>query len=219
MSKIVLNKPVLVMLYGFPGSGKSYVSRQLAEAVQIAHVSADRVRSELFEHPRFDQQEDAIVAHLMNYMTQEFLNTGVGVIYDANAMRLTQRRALRELAAQHRAHSLMIWLQVDAETAFARTQNRDRRTTDDKFAEPQSQLSFDKQLSFMQNPQREEYIVISGKHNFITQKGAILNRFYQLGLIDSLTVQSQIAAPGLINLVPNPQAGRVDLSRRNINVG
>jgi predicted kinase len=71
--KITLSKPVLICLYGFPGSGKSYVSRNLSDAVQIAHVSGDRIRSELFENPRYDTQENAIVTHLMNYMTHEFL--------------------------------------------------------------------------------------------------------------------------------------------------
>jgi len=44
MAKIALNKPVLVSLYGFPGSGKSFVARNLAEQVQMAHVSADRIQ-------------------------------------------------------------------------------------------------------------------------------------------------------------------------------
>jgi len=185
----------------------------------MAHINADRLRIELFEHPRYDRQENAIVAHLMDYMTEEFLRTGVSAAYDANAMRYNQRKALRELAAQNRAQSLLIWLQVDPDTAYGRTQNRDRRTSDDKFAEPQTQLTFDKQLSFMQNPQNEDYVVISGKHNYATQKGAILRRLYQLGLVDSSTIQSNLAAPGLVNLVPNPQAGRVDMSRRNISIG
>ena len=206
-------------MYGFPGSGKSYVSRQLSETVQMAHVNADRIRNELFEHPRYDNQEDAIVVHLMNYIAEEFLSAGVSVAYDTNAMRLSQRRSLRELARRQRAENLLIWLQIDPDSAYARTQNRDRRTSDDKFAEPQTQGSYERQLSAMQNPQGEDYLVISGKHTFATQKAAILNRFYQLGLTDSATVQSNTAAPGLVNLVPNLHAGRVDMSRRNISVG
>src|SRR5471030_2991838 len=117
MDKIILSKPVLLILYGFPGSGKTYLGRQLAEYIQIAQVSADRIRSELFEHPRYDDQENAIVAHLMNYMTEEFLSAGVSVAYDTNAVRLSQRRQLRELAHQHRAIDLLVWLQIDAESA------------------------------------------------------------------------------------------------------
>jgi predicted kinase len=215
-SKITLTKPVLIYLYGFPGSGKSYVARNLATTIQIACVSADRIRTELFEQPRYDAQENAIIVHLMNYMAEEFLNAGVSVVYDTNAMRLTQRRKLRELARKHKAEYLLIWLQVDLDTAFMRTQDRDRRTMDDRYAEPQTKSTYDRQLSGMQNPEGEDYLVISGKHTFVTQKNAVVNRLYTMGLIGSGAVQQSIAKPGLINLVPNPHAGRVDLSRRNI---
>jgi predicted kinase len=216
-NKITLAKPVLICLYGFPGSGKSYVARNLVDVVQMAHVSGDRIRSELFENPRYDAQENAIVTHLMNYMTHEFLNSGVSVVYDANSLRISQRRTLRELARNNKAEFLLIWLQIDPDSAFARTQDRDRRTIDDRYAQPQDSNTFEKSLSSMQNPQPgEEYLVISGKHTFTTQKNAVVNRLYQQGLISTDVVQHSVAKPGLVNLIPNPHAGRVDLSRRNI---
>jgi predicted kinase len=215
--KVILSKPVLICLYGFPGSGKSYVSRNLSDVVQIAHVSGDRIRSELFENPRYDSQENAIITHLMNYMTHEFLNAGVSVIYDTNSLRVAQRRTLRELARTNKAEYLLIWLQIDPDSAFNRTQDRDRRTSDDRFAQPQDSNTFSKSLSGMQNPQAgEDYLVISGKHTFTTQKNAVVNRLYQMGLISSDAMQHSVTKPGLVNLVPNPHAGRVDLSRRNI---
>jgi len=218
MNKTILTKPVIICFYGFPGSGKSYLARNLAESVQLANVSGDRIRMELFDNPRFDNQENAILTHLMKYMTQEFLNSGVSVTYDTNAFREAQRRGIREIARKYKSEYLLVWIQIDHDTAFARTQNRDRRTSDDKFAQPMDRGTFDKILSGMQNPQGEEYLVVSGKHNFATQKSAILNRLYQMGVIGSDTVRGNVTAPGLINLVPNPQAGRVDLSRRNIAI-
>lgn len=218
MSKAQLQKPVLISFYGYPGSGKSYLARHLSETLGLACVSADRIRSELFEHPRFDTQEDAIVDHLMRYMSEEFLNTGVGVVYDANASRLAQRRALKELARRNKAEYYLVWLQIDEDSAFARTQARDRRTSDDKYAEPQTKLSFDKKVLVMQNPQNEPYLVVSGKHTFVTQRSAIVSRLLRDGLLEGEAARSQIAKPGLVNLVPNPHAGRVDYTRRNIKV-
>jgi len=218
MAKITLSKPTLIYMYGFPGSGKSYLARQMTDVVQMANVSADKLRSELFEHPRFDAQENAIINHLMNYITEEFLSAGVSVVFDVNALRAAQRRRLRDVARKHKAEHLLVWLQVDTESSYARTQDRDRRTSEGKYAEQMTRLAFDKHILGMQNPKGEDYLVVSGKHAFVTQKGAILNRLYQMGLIPSETVQGNVAKPGLINLVPNPNAGRVDLSRRNITV-
>jgi hypothetical protein len=112
----------------------------------------------------------------------------------------------------------LIWLQIDQDSALFRAQNRDRRTSDDKYSLPANQEFFQSQLNGMQNPQGEDYLVISGKHTFITQKSAIINRLYQMGLIGSEYVQSSVAKPELVNLVPNPHSGRVDLSRRNITI-
>ena len=219
MAKIALSKPTLICFYGYPGSGKSYLARNLEDKLEVARVSADRIRHELFRQPRYDAQENAIVAHLMNYMTEEFLRAGVSVAYDINALRFGQRRKLRELARKHHGSYLLVWLQTDAENAFERTQRRDKRTQDDKFSEAQTKASFERQISLMQNPQLEEdYLVISGKHTFVTQKNAILNRLYQMGLVDAGTIQSRVAKPGLVNLVPSPQSGRVDYNRRNINI-
>ncbi len=218
MNKTILNKPVLFCVYGYPGSGKTYLARNLEDDLFVARVSADRIRHELFSQPRFDTQENNIVMHLMNYITGEFLNAGVSVIYDINAMRLRQRHSLREMARKHKAEHLLIWLQIDPENAFLRTQRRDRRTLDDKYSEEQTRASFESQIGLMQNPQTEDYLVVSGKHTYSSQKSAILNRLYQAGLVPAETVQGQIAKPGLVNLVPNLHAGRVDMNRRNISV-
>jgi hypothetical protein len=79
-------------------------------------------------------------------------------------------------------------------------------------------MTFERQLAGMQNPQGEDYIVVSGKHTFSTQKNAVINRLYQKGLVGSGTVQNSVAKPNLVNLVPNLHAGRVDLTRRNITI-
>lgn len=219
MAKIVLNKPVLLCLYGFPGSGKSFVARNLSEHIKMAYLSSDRIRSELFAQPRYDKQENAVVAHLMSYMMEEFLSAGLSVIYDANAIKIAQRRKLRDLANKHKVAYILVWLQIDVESAFERTQWRDRRTIDDKFAAPQTRESFDHQLATMENPKDEHYLVISGKHAFSTQKSAIVNRLFQFGLIPSETVQSNITKPDLVNLVPNRLAEQIDTSRRDIMIG
>lgn len=218
MDKTSLQKPILICLYGFAGSGKSFVARNLSASINIAHLSADRVRSELFAKPRFDIQEDAIVRHLMNYMVRQFLEAGVSVVYDANAVRANQRRKLKELARRHNAQYLLIWLQIDPDSAFARTQTRDKRTSDDHCAMEHTQETFEEQMIKMQNPTEEPYMVISGKHAFSTQKNAIINRLYQMGLIKSDSLRSNVTHPNLINIVPASTVSFETESRRNISI-
>lgn len=218
MSKLALTKPTLILMYGYPGAGKTFLSRQLNQDIQAAHVQGERIRNELFEQPRYDKQENDIVDHLMQYMTEEFLAAGISVLYDANAMRLAQRRELREMARRSKAQSILLWLQVDVESAFTRVNKRDKRRADDRFAMPLDRTSFDTLAGRMQNPSTtEDYIVMSGKHTYNTQRSAIVKKFYDLHLMDASSTNSKMVKPELVNLVPNRVGGgRVDPTRRNI---
>ena len=218
MHKSRISQPVVIYLYGLPGSGKSFVSRQLSEALGIAHLSADRIRYELFNNPRHDKTEHQVITNMMNFMTEQFLNAGVSVVYDASVSRIAERRALREMTRRFGAKELMIWIQIDPDTAFSRSRARDVRKPDDKYASPLDQKIFENYMRLMQNPQNENYLVISGKHLFSSQKTAIIRRLTEMGVITVESMQQKIAKPEMINLVSRAQAqaGRVDYSRRNI---
>lgn len=219
MVKVVPTKTLFILLYGYPGSGKTFFARQLAENLQAAHISSERIRGELFESPRYDKEENDVVEQLMSYMAGEFLNAGLSVIYDINAMRVSQRRTLRDMARHSKAQPVLIWLQIDSEGAFTRLGNRDRRRSDDKYAGPADRATFDRIAGAMQNPQNEDYIVVSGKHTFDSQLSAFLKRMRELGLVAGTSdVNAKVVKPGLVNLIPNPAAGRVDLTRRNITI-
>lgn len=218
MAKIYPTKPFLLMFYGYPGAGKTYFSRQLAENIQAAHMQADRIRGELFEQPRYDKQENEIVMQLMDYMTEEFLSAGLSVIYDVNAMRASQRRALRDMAHKAGAKPLIVWFQMDPETAYARSKTRDRRRADDKYAAQWDRATFDNIVAHMQNPSpNEPYAVISGKHLFNMQMSAVISKMRDMGILSGDDASTRMVKPGLVNLVPN-NIGRVDMTRRNISI-
>src|SRR6185295_18420026 len=123
MSKVAPTKPLLILMYGYPGAGKTFFARQLSEHFQAAHLHSERIRGELFERPHYDKEENDVITQLMDYMTGEFLSAGLSVIYDGNSLRANQRRILRDMARKYRAQPVLIWLQIDTESAFARTQN------------------------------------------------------------------------------------------------
>ncbi len=216
-SKLRLTRPTLFMVYGYPGAGKTFFARQFCEDITAAHLQGERIRSELFEDPRYDSEENGIVTHLLDYMTGEFLTAEVSVVYDVNALRMSQRRELREMARKHKAEVVMLWFQIDAESAFARAHKRDRRRVDDKYSESIDRTTFQSIAGGMQNPGlKEEYVVISGKHTYQTQRASVLKKLYDTGLLDTSAAKGNVVKPGLVNLIPNPLGGRVDDTRRNI---
>jgi predicted kinase len=218
MAKIYPSKPFLLLFYGFPGSGKTYFARQFCDNIQAAHLQADRIRGELFEQPRYDKQENDIVTQLMDYMTEEFLSAGLSVAYDVNAMRSGQRRALFDMAYRNHATPVLVWFQMDPDTAFARNTKRDRRRADDKYAAQWDRNTYEALVNRMQNPKPgENFAVVSGKHLFNMQQSAVVSKLRELGVLNTDDAASRTIKPGMVNLVPS-NVGRVDMNRRNINI-
>jgi len=98
-----------------------------------------------------------------------------------------------------------------------RATKRDRRKADDKYSPPIDRGNFERIAAGMQNPHNEDYVVVSGKHTFNTQLSAIIKRLRELNLLSAEKAAAKaVGKPGLVNLIPNPAGGRVDMSRRNI---
>jgi predicted kinase len=205
MRKILLSEPVLIYLFGLPGSGKSFLSRQLAEEYGLAHINSNLILSTLFEQPKYDKNENQIVTGIMDMMADQFLKTGVGVIYDISASRALNRRHLRQLAKYNKAKSIMVWLQTDPATALARSQTRDKRKIDDKHNQPLSQAAFDAQAKIMQQPLDEDPVVVSGKHLYSSQKSAVQKRLIEMGIMSPEATGKKVVKPELVNLVSRAQ--------------
>lgn len=215
--KIVPSKTFVLFMYGYPGAGKTAFARELAEELNAAHLQQDRLNHELYGAN--DEELDRSSKNAMNYMMREFLRAGVSVIYDTGFPRLAERRALRDAIRQQKAIPVMLWLQIDPETAFLRCEKRDRRKTDDHYAKTYTNEGFEAILNRMQNPNNEDYVVISGKHTFLTQRSAVYKKFYELGILTPAQMSQNIAKPELVNLVPQVNLGmRPDVVRRNINI-
>lgn len=203
-NKLRPETPVLILLYGFPGAGKTYFSRQFCQEVQAAHLEEDRVRQEFFDRPSFSREENQALARVMSFMSGEFLTAGISVVYDANVMRVSQRRALRELARKHKASVLTIWFQVDYDTSFIRNLKRDRRKLDDRFAAGYDVEQFKSVIAHMQRPEpTEKYAVISGKHSFAAQLSGVMKKMADLNIVKQAAVSHKMVKPGLVNLIPS----------------
>jgi predicted kinase len=211
-AKITITKPVVILLYGYPGSGKTTFANEFAKATNLIHLYSEKVSQEFFGRPysQNKQATDKLIIMLMELL----LGAGLGVILDVDASRVKTRKAYTDIAKQLKAKSLVIWFQMDAETAYTRKSSIDRRRAENKYETSISQAEFVEKAQTMQNPV-DGYVVVSGKHTFRTQKAALIKRLFGMKLIDSSQTQANIVKPGLINLVPQPSLGG---SGRNISI-
>ncbi len=205
-----------MLLYGYPGSGKSTFARQFADEMPIVHLQAEKFQHEL--HEATHGQASASAPALLHYMTKEFLKSGVSVILDAPVSQRSERKMFRGLANKAKAVPVLVWLQIDTDSAFSRTQKRDRRKTEDKYSTEYSPTDFQNIIAESQNPKDEDYIVISGKHTFHTQRGAVMKKLFELGILTQQDASSKVVKPGLVNLIPQTPPPRNNFPRRNISI-
>ena len=88
----------LVILYGLPGSGKSWFADLVARRTPAVILNSDRLRSAIIAHPRYDGDENKRLFTAMFRRTAELLAQGQTVIFDSTALRYWARIPLESIA-------------------------------------------------------------------------------------------------------------------------
>src|SRR5207245_4999579 len=79
-------RPLLIMLVGPPGTGKSRLARRLGAALDAQVVESDRVRKQLFAEPRYTGGEHAAVYGWCHTVLRSALVVGRRVIFAATTL-------------------------------------------------------------------------------------------------------------------------------------
>ena len=100
--------PLLIVLVGLPGTGKSTLARALAQALPAAAVEYDFVRKQLFDSPTHSSQESQLVHNVCHAVIRRLLRRGVSTISDATNLIESQREFLYHVADQCDARLLVV---------------------------------------------------------------------------------------------------------------
>jgi len=97
LSEAVTN-PVLVLVSGLPGTGKTYFSRQLSERLPFVILESDALRRVLNQSPNHSKPESARLFAAVHLLCERLLKEGYSVIIDATNLTEKHRRYFYEIA-------------------------------------------------------------------------------------------------------------------------
>ena len=83
---------MIVIVFGLPGSGKSYFASQLAEIINASYVNSDRLRKEMFRDRTYSEQESAAVYKAMLKKMKGEISENKNVVLDGTFHRNDTRK-------------------------------------------------------------------------------------------------------------------------------
>lgn len=120
------NQPILYLMLGYPGAGKTTAAKVIAELTGAVRLSSDEFRLKLFPNPTFTQAEHDELYRTLDGETERLLGAGKTVIYDANLNRYRHRQDKYEICKRTGAMPKLLWLQTPRNIAKERAVHESR---------------------------------------------------------------------------------------------
>lgn len=159
---IRVQQPILYLMFGYPGAGKTTIAQIISNVTGAVHLSSDAVRLELFPNPTFSQAEHDQLYQEIDTRAEALLKEGKSVIYDANLNRFVHRQQKYDICTRTGAKSVLLWVKTAKELAKERAVHDSRSHLWPK-NETAAQL-FDRVAGVLEPPQdHEPFITIRGE--------------------------------------------------------
>ncbi len=162
-----MESPRLFIFIGYPGAGKTTISKIIAEQTGAKHLWADVERHRLFPNPTHSPQESAELYERLNEATDYLLKQGKSVVFDTNFNFFVDREKLREIAKQNNAQTVLIW--VNTPERIAKERSVKTKQSRNLYSMNMSSDQFDSIVSKMEKPKEKESAVIIDGSNLDKQ--------------------------------------------------
>lgn len=148
-------KPILIVVSGLPGTGKSYFCSKLAERLPFITLESDALRKVLFSSLTYSLQESSRLFRACHRLIEQLLRRGFSLILDATNLSERHREYLYSIADHLDVKLVLVW--VEAPPQLVRERLKDRRNEETK--SDADWIVYQKMKSSVQPIRRNHYVV------------------------------------------------------------
>ena len=151
---------MIIIVFGLPGSGKSFFASLLAKEINAEYISSDILRKQIFPHRNYSTEEKQKVYDSMLAIVKEAMKQNKILVLDATFYKNDLRRKFFE-AAKRMDEVIFIEVQAEEELIEERLQ---RKRTD-------SEAGFEvyKKIRSEWEPMKEEHLILQSTNDNINK--------------------------------------------------
>lgn len=141
-----MNKPILSVMIGISGSGKSTYANGLKTSLKAELVETDSIREELTGDPS-DQSQNYRVFQVAKKRVNDLLSQGKNAIIDATSVSVRDRKDWIQIGRDNNAEVRAYFIDTPIDVCKSQNRKRQRRVPDEVI---------DRQASRLESPTKAE---------------------------------------------------------------
>lgn len=124
-----MNQPLLIIVTGMPGTGKTTLSESLSNQYKLPLISKDSLKERIFDTLGWSDKAWSLkvssASHrIMDYLVDEQLKSGQSVIVESNFKREIDSLRFNGIKSKHNCNIIQILCWAEGETVFRRFMER-----------------------------------------------------------------------------------------------
>lgn len=159
---------MIIIVFGLPGSGKSYFASKLAERINARYVNSDVIRRELFDMRKYSREEKMNVYNVMFREMKKAILQNKSIVLDATFYKRSIRNKFIE--AVNEIGKRIIFIEIRAELKII-TERLSRKRVNSE-----ADYSVYLQIKEVFEPMEEEHLILqSTQENIIRMLNRAIN--------------------------------------------
>lgn len=151
---------MVVIVFGLPGSGKSYFASRLANRIDAEYINSDRLRKEMFKMRTYSKQEKESVYQTMLRKMKEDVAQNKNVVLDATFHKKQTRKPFMK---EMKTKGGIYFIEIVAEERIIRDRLKKKR----RYSEADFKVY--KIISSENEPLRESHLVLQSTNSNIKE--------------------------------------------------